>query len=212
MSSSDTTGKETGFSLQARATPPSSATSQPSSIIVAQGRFRSRMKEAEDNLRASVIASLGLIKLSRSADYAEQVRVKRETGSAWFGIFDGLDHLIPIDTPDHVLEEAEIRVGGVTDRDPRIMQGLVSLWLTTKHEKLSEADKEDTLKEYDRKLSGYPPHLALAAISDAASHHFFPSWSQMEENLTAHGGWRISMIFALQRARPLLPQLRSQGS
>ena len=85
------------------------------------------------------------------------------------------------------------------DRD-KVLPALYALWLSTKHEKMSEEDRNAMLTLYADGLAAYPAEAVDAIVAEMReTQKFWPAWMEIVERLDRITGWRGRIIRALRR-------------
>ncbi|MFD2175671.1 hypothetical protein [Rhodobacter lacus] len=140
--------------------------------------------------------------------FGEMKDFERRTETNFLGSMNGEIWYLPNDTPRAAILEAAATLK-VPRRDPRpILGALKRLWLSTKHEKMSEADRDELFRAYADRLSSYPEEAcASVLISIERTSKFFPAWSDIESALSERLGWRGT---ALQNLRGYIQRNQPQ--
>lgn len=119
---------------------------------------------------------------------------------SYLGFFKGANRYVPT-----AMTVAEIR--GIAEQIAHPVQdtgdvrvAIYQLWLTTKHEKMNEQDRDAMLMTYVERCARYPQAAVLSVIETfSETKHFFPSWAEFKAALDEFSGWRASMVSALRR-------------
>lgn len=200
MTSSHSAAGKTSGSRRTALTRHSSETSPLSLISTDPSKIRSQIDHRELQVLRSVISSLGLIEGPRGASYAEIRDFEERTSTSYFGHFDHRVWYVPNDIPLPRIVEAAEELKPVPADTGEMRVALYQLWLTTKHEKLNQDDREAMLTVYTKRLSEYPADFVAYVLSDLSDNcKFFPSWAEIKEPLTGLMGWRSVMLSALRR-------------
>ena len=121
-------------------------------------------------------------------------------GLQYLGKFNGEVRYIPKSTDESTILGVVDSLKGADCDEGAVRIALYEIWLTTKHEKTSEADRDAMLMVYVKRLTDYPAQaiwLVLSEISQESK--FFPAWAEIKERLDALMGWRSELIGALRR-------------
>jgi hypothetical protein len=117
----------------------------------------------------------------------------------YLGYFDGYVQYIPLSVTIAVMTEIVEMLQNPSQNSDKIKNAIYELWLTTKHEKLSEDDRTNLLAIYFTKLKMYPPQSVAFVLRDFSdTSHFFPSWAEIKVVLDKHSGWRNQLIRCLR--------------
>jgi len=112
----------------------------------------------------------------------------------------GSDWFLPQTITADYLQEAARRLKDEPVDSDVIRRALLELWYSTKHEKMSEQDRNAMILLYAQRLSAHPPkHVALVLNDMSETSTFFPSWSEISARLGNISGERHALINALRR-------------
>lgn len=189
---SDSSPKTTSTAL-------SSTTSRASWTSTALAELTSNAIAQEENLLQSLISSLGLVRGPEGASYAQIKELERSQSLLYLGGIKGTVWFAPASVTRHQIGRAIEQLVGQPGDEGRIRRALYDLWLLTKHERMATEDRDAMLLTYARRLADYPePTVILALRRIAESYKFFPSWSEISEEIHQINGWRGSAIIALK--------------
>ena len=124
---------------------------------------------------------------------------ERDHKVKYLGYFDGFTQYIPLSVTVAGMTEIVDLLSNPGQNSDQIKNAIYELWLTTKHEKLSEDDRTNLLAIYFTKLKMYPPQSVAFVLRDFGdTSHFFPSWAEIKIVLDQHSGWRNQLIRCLR--------------
>jgi len=124
---------------------------------------------------------------------------ERDQKVKYLGYFDGFTQYIPLSVTVAGMTEIVDVLSDPGQNSDQIKNAIYELWLTTKHEKLSEDDRTNLLGIYFTKLKMYPPQSVAYVLRDFGdTAHFFPSWAEIKIVLDQQSGWRNQLIRCLR--------------
>lgn len=117
----------------------------------------------------------------------------------WLVNVFGGEYYVPRQLTRERIIEAGRQLAPVSDDTSEIRLALFRLWLTTKHEKMHEDDRDALILEYVRRLSIYPSEiveLVLHEISQKLA--FWPAWAEIAAHAQNYMTPRTRLLDALR--------------
>lgn len=199
MSSRDTPGvKASPTDPPPRQIAPSRETSVGFSNGAHLDLLLSRARSTETNRLRSLLSWLGCIE--GPADSFRSIKTfEQENRARLFGYFDGRMFYLPDATPTATLHEAAASLETVESDTGEMRRLLADLWLSTKHERMADADRDAMLVLFVRRLAAYPKPVVLAVLANLnETAEWFPKWAELQAQLAPLCGWRTAMRTALR--------------
>lgn len=150
---------------------------------------------------------LGCVEGPAVGTYADLIDYELRNNLAYLGRFLGAIWYLPRDIETNTLMSAANLLRHRSEDNAALRLAVYQLWLVTKHEKMSEADRDAMILVYVDRLASYPPaavQSVLALLATTAK--FFPAWSEIDELLGEVVGDRHQLLAALRRAIMKLQQ------
>lgn len=184
----------------------SQQTSPRFSITENPDRFRSLVEATDRSLVQQSLSSLGAINPTRPINtYADIRAFEIDTRSRWLVRIRNLDWFIPASTTKAQVIDAAKMLHRQATPSQSLRSALVQLWLVTRHQKVSDDDRDATLQLYADRLASYPAdHVALALYQLSETATFFPSWSEIAQLLKECDVDRSTLLAAYRLVLPKL--------
>lgn len=161
-------------------------------------RFHTDATEAERELYEQAVACLRPIQ-QPSMSYADMIVFQAKHRVRYLGFVRKSVWYLPDDLPDHTIIDFARELMPRATQPDAVKAALNQLYLTTKHARLSDQDRETMLQTYLNGMLAYPDHAIRLALSHlAADNEFFPPWSEVRDSLHAILGWRADLLVALR--------------
>jgi|DEB0MinimDraft_12_1074336.scaffolds.fasta_scaffold16781_3 hypothetical protein len=180
-------------------TGPSSEMQPPSLKLGQADQHRLSLQAHETKQLRSALSFLQCVS-AHPKDFADMKAFEKANSVRYLGFFNGFVQYMPLGITTDQMSLAVDHVQSSTVHSDALKSAIYELWLTTKHEKLSEDDKAALLGIYFNKLKMYPTasvQIVMREFGDKS--HFFPSWAEIKTELDTHSGWRIQLVNALRR-------------
>jgi len=155
------------------------------------------------------LSCLRAIEGPNGSHYADMRAFKQSRQAEYLGHWDGNTFYLTLPLDQSVIQAVVRELAGFPMDSAEMRVSLYQLWLTTKHAKMNEDDRDAMLTVYVSKLKGYPKEATSFIIADMTEEcPFFPSWSEIRDRLKLYMGWRGDMITALRRLSNQHPNKR----
>lgn len=135
----------------------------------------------EDTRVQTALEEIDAFKGPRVQSYADLHQFQQVNNCMFLGVFFNTTWYVPRTiTKEKIKKAAQIASPYQEDKHQRITEALKSLWLTTKHEKLDQRDREQLFKTYADQLQDYQLAPVLDALKQAGrDEKFFPAINEL---------------------------------
>lgn len=161
-------------------------------------QLKSQVHLAEEKMLQSVLSYLECLS-SPSFTFGEILSFQSMHKCRSFYVHNGVNYYIPNSISDNRLLEAATALKHNSLDTGEVRRALYEIWLTTKHRKMEEADRDAMLMVYTQKLSHYPKETVVLVLKELSDHApFFPAWSEIKEKVDEYGGQRLALLNSLR--------------
>jgi hypothetical protein len=131
--------------------------------------------------------------------YAETLDHEARTGTRHLMALQGRSVFIPADLPTSTVQHVVSLITPEWHDDGRIRVALYELYLTTKHTKLADEDRNDMVAVYLKRLAAYDRGVTLLVLAEMAlTANFWPSWKELQDAIEERSGWATQLTTALR--------------
>lgn len=156
------------------------------------------MTRSESEARRLALSFLGAVE-HKPLSYGDMIEFQKRNNLIYLGAIAGQVFYVPADITTDRIAHVATELNGEPMDSAAARLALYELWLTTKHKQMSQADRDAMLMVYVGRLAHYPAHAVQYVLAHmGAKYQFFPSWSEIEDELSDIMGWRFHLITALR--------------
>ncbi len=139
---------------------------------------------------------------NKDLSFSEQKAFEQKHDVIYLGVFLDNHWFIPSALPDENFNGALVRLSKPNDRPFDVKKALYELWLTTRHQDLTDQDTKAMLNVYFERLKDYRATAVLLVLQEfSESSKWFPSWSEISDRLTIYQGEQFRMFRLLSKIR-----------
>lgn len=139
---------------------------------------------------------------NKDLSFSEQKAFEQKHDVIYLGVFLDNHWFIPTALPDENFNGALVRLSKPNDRPFDVKKALYELWLTTRHQDLTDQDTKAMLNVYFERLKDYRATAVLLVLQEfSESSKWFPSWSEISDRLTIYQGEQFRMFRLLSKIR-----------
>ncbi|MBE3637374.1 hypothetical protein [Mangrovicoccus algicola] len=177
----------------------SSQTSRGSLSVARPAELRLQIEDAEINRVRSALSSLGAWPSDEEPTWANIKDIERNSDGMYLCRLHRRSWFVPkAVTKDQVAAAAAALIDQPADT-AALRVALYQLWLSTKHEKMAEEDRNAMLTIYARNLAIYPAEQVRLVLAEyAEKEKFWPSWAELHTRLSGLSIARAALTAGLR--------------